>query len=400
MKIAIIGGGAAGFMAAITAKSQGSNNEVVIFEKSNKVLSKVKISGGGRCNLTNGCFSISQLIKNYPRGDKFLKKAFTQFSSQDTIDWFQSKQVPLKTESDNRVFPVSNNSQSVIDCLLNQLNKLGIKLKLQSPITKIEKVENRFLLTIDKQEQYFDKVVIATGGSPKLSGFEWLKKLQPYVIKPVPSLFTFNIPKNGITKLMGVVSNNASVRIQATKIKYSGPVLITHWGMSGPAILKTSSFGANYLSKSSYNFNIQINWANLSEQEYQNIIADNCLSNKLIINKNPFNLPSRLWNFIVNKSNINDNKKWNQLSKKDSNKLLNHLMNDVYSVKGKTTFKDEFVTCGGFDLDYISSQTMESTLCKGLYFCGEVMNIDGVTGGFNFQAAWTTGYIAGKNATL
>ena len=400
MRIAIIGGGAAGFMAAITAKLHNGKNEVVLFEKSNKVLAKVKISGGGRCNVTNACFSVSQLIKNYPRGEKFLKNAFHHFYTQDTIDWFESRGVPLKAEADNRMFPISDNSQSIVDCLMNEIDKLGVELKLQSVISKIEKIENQFLLEINHQENYFDKVIIATGGSPKLSGFDWINNLQKNIIEPVPSLFTFNIPKDGITELMGVVASNATVRIQGTKIKHSGPLLITHWGISGPAVLKTSSFGARYLFDNNYNFNVQINWTDFSEEEYQNLIAQNKTSNRLITNKNPFEIPSRLWNFIVQKSQISELKKWNELSKKDVNKLLNHLMNDVYAVKGKTTFKEEFVTSGGVDLNDINSQTMESKNCKGLYFCGEVMNIDGVTGGFNFQAAWTSGFLAGKNSTI
>jgi len=400
MRIAIIGGGAAGFMAAITAKLHNGKNEVVLFEKSNKVLAKVKISGGGRCNVTNACFSVSQLIKNYPRGEKFLKNTFPHFHTQDTIDWFESRGVPLKAEADNRMFPISDNSQSIVDCLMNEIDKLGVELKLQSVISKIEKAEDQFLLEINHQENYFDKVIVATGGSPKLSGFDWINNLQKNIIEPVPSLFTFNIPKDGITELMGVVASNATVRIQGTKIKHSGPLLITHWGMSGPAVLKTSSFGARYLFDNNYNFNVQINWTDFSEEEYQNLIAQNKTSNRLITNKNPFEIPSRLWNFIVQKSQISELKKWNELSKKDINKLLNHLMNDVYAVKGKTTFKEEFVTSGGVDLNDINSQTMESKNCKGLYFCGEVMNIDGVTGGFNFQAAWTSGFLAGKNSTI
>lgn len=400
MRIAIIGGGAAGFMAAITAKSHNGKNEVVLFEKLNKVLAKVKISGGGRCNVTNACFSVSQLVKNYPRGEKFLKNAFSQFNTHDTIDWFESRGVPLKAEADNRMFPISDNSQSIVDCLMNEIDKLGVQLKLQSVISKIEKVEDQFVLEINKQDNHFDKVIIATGGSPKLSGFDWLNNLQKNIVEPVPSLFTFNIPKDGITQLMGVVASNATVRIQGTKIKHSGPLLITHWGMSGPAVLKTSAFGARYLFDCNYNFNIQINWTKFNEEEYQNIIADNKTSNRIVTNKNPFEIPARLWNFIVQKSQISESKKWNELSKKDTNKLLNHLINDVYTVKGKTTFKEEFVTSGGVELNDINNQTMESKNCKGLYFCGEVMNIDGVTGGFNFQAAWTSGFLAGKNSTI
>ena len=400
MKIAIIGGGAAGFMAAITAKSINRKNEVVIFEKSNKVLAKVKVSGGGRCNVTNACFSISKLAQNYPRGGKFLKKSFSHFSTNDTFQWFEDRGVKLKTEADNRVFPSTDSSQTIIDCLLKEVHDLNINLNLQSLISKIDKVKNKFQLNVNGSIDFFDRVIIATGGSPKINGFDWIKELQKDIIMPVPSLFTFNIPNNEITELMGVVANDSSVKIEGTKIKHNGPLLITHWGMSGPAVLKTSAYGARILHSLNYNFNIQVNWLNLSENKYLDIITHNRLSNRIIANKNPFDMPSRLWNFIINKSEISNSKKWNELSKKEVNKLLNCLMNDIYTINGKTTFKEEFVTSGGIDLNSINNTSMESKTCKGLYFCGEVMNIDGITGGFNFQAAWTSGYIAGKNATI
>lgn len=400
MKIAIIGGGAAGFMAAITAKSINRKNEVVIFEKSNKVLAKVKVSGGGRCNVTNACFSISKLAQNYPRGGKFLKKSFSHFSTKDTFQWFEDRGVKLITEADNRVFPSTDSSQTIIDCLLKEVHDLNINLNLKSLISKIDKVKNKFQLNINGSIDFFDRVIIATGGSPKINGFDWIKKLQKDIIMPVPSLFTFNIPNNEITELMGVVANDSSVKIEGTKIKHNGPLLITHWGMSGPAVLKTSAYGARILNSLNYNFNIQVNWLNLSENKYLDIITQNRLSNRIIANKNPFDMPSRLWNFIISKSEISNSKKWNELSKKEVNKLLNCLMNDIYTINGKSTFKEEFVTSGGIDLNSINNTSMESKTCKGLYFCGEVMNIDGITGGFNFQAAWTSGYIAGKNATI
>ena len=227
MKIAIIGGGAAGFMAAITAKSINRKNEVVIFEKSNKVLAKVKVSGGGRCNVTNACFSISKLAQNYPRGGKFLKKSFSHFSTKDTFQWFEDRGIKLKTEADNRVFPSTDSSQTIIDCLLNEVHDLNINLNLKSLISKIDKVKNKFQLNINGSIDFFDRVIIATGGSPKINGFDWIKKLQKDIIMPVPSLFTFNIPNNEITELMGVVANDSSVKIEGTKIKHNGPLLIT-----------------------------------------------------------------------------------------------------------------------------------------------------------------------------
>jgi predicted Rossmann fold flavoprotein len=399
MNIAVIGGGAAGFMAAITAKEYSPTSNVVLFEKSNKVLSKVKISGGGRCNVTHACFSISELSKNYPRGEKLLKKSFHQFHTLDTIEWFENRGVKLKTESDNRMFPQSNDSQTIVDCLFEQLDKLYIPLKYQSSIQKITRTENGILqLHINDTILDFDKVIVATGGSPSKKGLHWIEYLNHQIIDPVPSLFTFNMPSEKVKDLMGVVAPNTSVRVQGTKIKQEGPLLITHWGMSGPAILKTSSWGARLLAEKNYNFNIQVNWTNLSESEYQQIIQENLKSKRSISNKNPFNLPNRLWLFLLQKLDINPDLKWLDLNKKTINRLVNVLFSDLYKVDGKTTFKEEFVTCGGVCLSNINYATMESNTQKGMYFCGEVLNIDGVTGGFNFQSAWTTGFIAGKNS--
>ena len=397
MRIAIIGGGAAGFMAAITAKKSSPNSEVLLFEKSNKLLSKVKISGGGRCNVTNACFSISELSKKYPRGGAFLKKSFSQFFTKDTVEWFESKGVKLKAEDDNRMFPITDNSQTIIDCLLNECNKAGVEINLQSSINKISKREKTFDLDINAQTIGFDKVIIATGGSAKKQGFDWFSDLQLSIVDPVPSLFTFNMPNEDIKSLMGVVAQNASVSIQGIKQKQYGPLLITHWGMSGPAILKASAWNARELNANNYHFKINVNWANLSEQEYISILNTTKNSNRTLSNKNPFNLPNRLWVFLLEKINISVDSIWNNLSKKESNRLLNTLLNDEYEVKGKTTFKEEFVTCGGVSLEEVNPETLESKRHNGLYFCGEVLNIDGITGGFNFQAAWTTAYIAGKN---
>ncbi|NQY10616.1 MAG: NAD(P)/FAD-dependent oxidoreductase [Flavobacteriales bacterium] len=400
MKIAIIGGGAAGFFSAISTKTNYPEADVTIYEKSDKLLAKVRISGGGRCNVTNGCTSINELCKAYPRGGKNLKKAFHVFNTTHTKEWFELRGVPLKTEDDQRVFPTSNNSESIVDCLMNEVKKLEIKIRLGSSIKEIIEVDDQIQLSFDKSNtKLFSKVIIAAGGSPKRKGLEWLETLGHKIINPVPSLFTFNIPNNPITKLMGLAVENTLVNIQGTKLKSSGPLLITHWGMSGPAILKLSSFGARDLSDMGYHFKAQVNWVN----EPNNDIVMNQLRSigvdhgkKLVTNMRPFQLPERLWLVFLNKSEIPLNKVWGELSKKSLNKLVSTLTNDIYEVRGKTTFKEEFVTCGGVSLDSINLNTMQSKVCKHLYFAGEVIDIDAITGGYNFQAAWTTGFIAGK----
>ena len=402
MNIAIIGGGAAGFFSAINAKENYPDANVVIFEKSQKTLSKVKISGGGRCNVTNGTSSINELHKAYPRGGKKLKKIFTEFGTLDTINWFESRGVPLYTQDDSRVFPKSNNSQSIIDCLFNEINRLGISLKLGVGILEIKKEENQLKLFFKDEgiePQLFDKVIVATGGSPRKEGLIWLEKLGHNIEPPVPSLFTFNMPNETITKLMGLVAEPTLVSIQGTKLKSTGPLLVTHWGMSGPAILKLSAFGARILKEKNYDFNIQVNWINEPNnnkivEEINKIITSH--PKKLISNIKPYNLPERLWNYIIEKSELPNNKIWGELGNKGTNKLVSLLSNDIYRIKGKTTFKEEFVTCGGISLDSVSLKSMESKACKNLYFSGEVLDIDAITGGYNFQAAWTTGFIAGK----
>jgi len=400
MKIAVIGGGAAGFFAAISARSNYPNAEVVIFEKSQKLLAKVKVSGGGRCNVTNGCRSISELCKAYPRGGRSLKKAFHRFNTEHTWEWFESRGVALKTEPDGRVFPQSNDSQSIIDCLMTEINRLGIRIKLGTGITAIEPDGDQLLLTLSGSSlpNAYDKVIIATGGSPKLAGFDWLKELGHHIEPPVPSLFTFNMPKHPITQLMGVVASNAGVSIQGTKLKSEGPLLVTHWGMSGPAILKLSAFGARTLSDFNYEFKAQVNWIN--ERNTENVVqqlqeAAQEHPQKLLTNQRPFGLPERLWLYLLEKSELSPSKKWNELGKKGANKLTSLLTNDEYPVRGKTTFKEEFVTCGGVSLNDVDMNTMQSKVCKNLYFAGEVLDIDAITGGYNFQAAWTTGFVAG-----
>lgn len=402
MRVAVIGGGAAGFFAAISAKQNHPEAHVIILEKSQKVLSKVKVSGGGRCNVTNGTTSISDLAKGYPRGEKQLKKAFSQFSTIDTWKWFEMRGVELYTQPDNRVFPKSNNSQTIIDCLWDETKRLGIDVQLGIGVQSITQSDNQLLLHFineNQQPRTFNKVIVATGGSPKLEGFNWLEKLGHKIDAPVPSLFTFNMPSESIKELMGVSVQNTLVSVQGTKLKSEGPLLITHWGMSGPAILKLSAFGARILNELDYQFNAQVNWVgevnnDLVLSELLSIIKEN--PNKILSNAKTFGLPERMWLYLLSRSELMATKKWNELGKKSLNKLVNTLTNDVYRVSGKTTFKEEFVTCGGVSLNDVNFKTMESKVCPNLYFAGEVLDVDGITGGYNFQAAWTTGFIAGK----
>lgn len=399
MKVAIIGGGAAGFFSAIHVKENYPNSKVYIFEKTSKILSKVKISGGGRCNVTNGCTDVDELSKAYPRGGKLLKRLFYEFSTKHTFQWFEDKGVPLVIQADNCVFPQSQNSQSIIDCFINETKRLDIQIILNKGLINLIELENSIELHFSEENLIFDKVIIATGGSPKRKGLDWLEVLSHKIIDPVPSLFTFNMPSESITKLMGVVVEKTQVTIQGTKLKSNGPLLITHWGMSGPAILKLSAFGARILNNNEYQFKIQVNWVN---QLNNNIVKEN-LENIILINPNktvskikPYMLPNRLWISLLEKITISTDKKWKELGNKGLNKLVNILTNDVYSIEGKTTFKEEFVTCGGVALESIHFKTMESKVCENLYFAGEIIDIDGITGGYNFQAAWTTAFIAAK----
>ncbi|MEN8810704.1 MAG: NAD(P)/FAD-dependent oxidoreductase [Flavobacteriales bacterium] len=401
MKIGIIGGGAAGFFSAIQAKENYPDAEVVILEKSQKLLSKVKISGGGRCNVTNGCTSIAELSKAYPRGEKKLKKVFGEFYTQDTIKWFEDRNVPLVTQEDNCVFPVSQDSQTIIDCFVNETERLGIQIEIGRMVQQLIPEENKIKILFRGNElvHEFDKVIVATGGSPKKEGLAWLEKLGHKIETPVPSLFTFNMPHESVTELMGIVVEKTLTSIQGTKLKSDGPLLITHWGMSGPSVLKLSAFGARILAEAGYKAKLQVNWVNV--QSYETVMEElknitKTAPQKQMQNYRAYLLPERLWHFLLQKIDIPLTKKWNDMGKKDLNKLCNILTNDVYSVEGKTTFKEEFVTCGGVSLESINFATMESKAVPNLYFAGEVMDVDGITGGYNFQAAWTTGFIAGK----
>jgi len=398
--IAIIGGGAAGFFAAINCKINYPNYNVVIYEKSSKVLSKVKISGGGRCNVANATFSISELAKHYPRGQKPLKKVFSLFNTKHTIEWFEKRGVQLITQEDRCIFPKSQSSQTIIDCFLNECKRLDISIKQNYQLIGITKNTNSFELQFKNLAPiYADKVIITIGGQPKIKSLQVIEKVGHTIISPVPSLFTFNMPNESITNLMGIVVESVQVRIQSTKLIEEGSLLITHWGMSGPAILKLSAWGARILEEKQYQFKVQINW--LKDFNF-NGLTNKLLSeidkfkNKKIHNQKLVRLPSRLWDFLLVKINLNVNKKWGELSKKEFHRLLNVLQNDVYQVSGKTTFKEEFVTCGGVSLNEVDFNTMQSKIVKGLYFAGEVLDVDGITGGFNFQNAWSTAFVAAQ----
>lgn len=398
-RLVVIGGGAAGFFCAVNAARMNPVLQVTIIEKSNKLLSKVKVSGGGRCNVTHSCFSIGDMIKKYPRGASFLKKAFHHFFTTDTIAWFKERSVILKTEADGRMFPVTDSSQTIIDCLMKEANKYKVEILMNREIKELSKVDDTWLMVNGDWSMQADFVCIASGGYPKAAQFDWLKKAGHIIEDPVPSLFTFNMPGNAITALMGVVVENAAVKITGTKLSEQGPLLITHWGMSGPAILKLSAWGARELSACNWTFKLLVNWLpqfndNTLREKMQQLRFD--IATQKIANRNPFALPNRLWEYLLLQSGIKEDLRWADLPAKEQNKLIKNLCAQEFDVKGKTTFKEEFVTAGGIQLNEIDHNTMQSKIAPGLFFAGEVLNIDGVTGGFNFQNAWTTGWIAAK----
>ena len=400
-RLIVIGGGAAGFFCAVNAARLNRELEVIILEKSSKLLSKVKVSGGGRCNVTHSCFSIAEMVKKYPRGESFLKKAFHHFFTTDTINWFKERGVTLKTETDGRMFPDTDTSQTIIDCLIKEVNKYGVQIRVNAEIKEMIPATGQWMLVVTNGEKLVaDFVCIASGGYPKTVQFEWLKRIGHTIEEPVPSLFTFNMPGNDITSLMGVVAKNVSVKIAGSKLSSQGPLLITHWGMSGPAILKLSAWGARELQQKNWHFTIIVNWfpelnENTLREKIQQLRFE--IASQKIANRNPFELPQRLWEYLLQQSGIHENMRWADLPAKEQNKLIKNICAQEFEVKGKTTFKEEFVTAGGIMLNEINHHTMESKVAPGLYFAGEVLNVDGITGGFNFQNAWTTGFIAAKS---
>ncbi|GAB2998890.1 NAD(P)/FAD-dependent oxidoreductase [Cyclobacterium sediminis] len=400
LKVGIIGGGASGFFAAIEAAKNGA--EVLIFEKTNKVLSKVLVSGGGRCNVTNGTGSPSEFLKGYPRGKNFMKKVFKTFNSKDTFKWFESRGVPLKTEEDGRVFPVSNSSSSIIEALKKAAEINGVKVLYKTGIQEVRRLDGKFILNSGKEDIYVDKLVICTGGKPKKEGYTLIEQLGHTIHPPIPSLFTFNAPSSKIIQLKGLSVPNGHIRFEGSQLQYSGPILITHWGISGPAVLKLSAFGAEWLHDKEYKAVALVKWREEFTEEglRADLLGFKCDHPLKIVYKNPlFALPGRLWEFLVDKAEINSDIKWGDMNKKKINKLIENLLRFSLKVSGKTTFKEEFVTAGGVSLNEIDANTMESKLVKGLFFAGEVINVDGITGGYNFQAAWSTGFLAGSRSS-
>ncbi len=403
--LVVIGGGAAGFFCAVNAARLSPQLSVVLLEKSGKLLSKVKVSGGGRCNVTHACFNITDMLKKYPRGASFLKKAFQHYFTTDTIQWFQERGVPLKTEADGRMFPASNTSQTIIDCLLTEATKYKVDIRMHADVKGIsidqEATSENFTLILGQDKiMKADYLCIASGGYPKMAQFDWLSKMKHNIQSPVPSLFTFNIPKNPLTQLMGISVENATVKIAGSKLQQSGPLLITHWGLSGPAVLKLSAWAARELEQSNYEFKIHVNWVTAYnehslKEKIQEVRFE--IAAQKIANRNPFGIPSRLWEYFMQQCGIDADCRWADLPAKEQNKLVKILSAQELQVQGKTTFKEEFVTAGGIQLSDIDANTMQSKLHPNLYFAGEVIDVDGVTGGFNFQNAWTTGWIAANN---
>ena len=400
-KLVVIGGGAAGFFCAVNAARMNPLLEVILLEKSSKLLSKVRVSGGGRCNLTHACFDREEMSRHYPRGQRFVKKAFHRFFTTDTIQWFEERGVPLKTEADGRMFPQSDNSESIVSCLLKEVNQYKVDVRMNAEVLQLQKTADGFDLHLSQGKTIVaDYVCVACGGYPKTPMFDWLMQTGHTIESPVPSLFTFNIPVHPVTGLMGVSVPAATVKISGTKLEETGPLLITHWGLSGPAVLKLSARGARELAERNYHFPITVNWLP-GQQDQQLALQFRGIRQELAAQKigirNPFTLPQRLWDLLLELSGIDPEKRWADLPVKEQNKLVVNMVQCSFEVKGKTTFKEEFVTAGGIRLNDIDVNTMQSKILPGLYFAGEIMDVDGVTGGFNFQHAWTSGFIAASS---
>ena len=402
LRIAIIGGGAAGFFAAIEAKRNYPNTDITIFEKNQRMLAKVAITGGGRCNLTNSFEQISDPKQAYPRGDKLLKRLFKRFNHRDAYAWFEREGVPLTTQEDECVFPMSQDAMSIVNCLMGLASHLGVKQRNGYRLNAIDQnADGTFSLAFDGgYKAEFDRVAIATGGAPKGEGLAMYARLGHEIAKPVPSLFTFNIADRDFLTLMGTVVEPVIASLPGTKLRAEGALLVTHWGMSGPAALKLSAHAARFLEEHAYHADVAINWTgesrrSITEDELNDIATRN--PQKQLTSIRPFDLPSRLWLYILGKTQNDASRRWGELGKKNLNRIVETLTNDIYHITGKGRFRDEFVTCGGVALASIDMHTLESKLCKGLFFAGEVTDVDAITGGFNLQAAWTMGYVVGQH---
>lgn len=395
--VIIVGGGASGFFTAINLAEQRPDLRIAILERSNEVLSKVKISGGGRCNVTHACFVPNVLAKYYPRGERELKGPFHTFCTGDVMQWFEDRGVALKIEDDGRIFPESDSSQTIIDCFLEEATQLQIKFIKQTIVQKIEKSENGWMIATSKDTFSCQQLVMATGSNIKV--WDLLKTVGHSIVNPVPSLFTFNIKDERINDLMGVSAEMVSVKVKDTQLKATGPLLITHWGMSGPAILRLSAWGARELFDKNYQFQLVINWTNdyVFDEVLEELMQQKQQHPKKTIFKHPhYQLTHRLWQQLVKAAGISEGTIWADVPKKQLVQLTEQLTQAHFQVNGKSTFKDEFVTAGGIDLKEVNFKTMQSKLHDNLYFTGEILNIDAITGGFNFQNAWTTGFLAAQ----
>ncbi len=398
----VVGGGAAGFFCAVNAARLNPRLQVTILEKSDKLLSKVRISGGGRCNVTHACFDVDAMSRCYPRGQHFVRKAFHRFFTPDTIQWFEERGVKLKTEKDGRVFPVTDSSQTIMDCLLREADLFGVEIRKNAGVTGLQKKDGYFFIETSGSGQWkAEQVCVASGGYPQSAMFNWLRSTGHSIAEPVPSLFTFKLPGNSITKLMGLSVDQARVKIAGSRLEQEGPVLITHWGLSGPAVLKLSAWGARELADLNYDFRVLVNWLpGIKEQELRAIFADNrrLRAAQKITGRNSFGIPTRLWEFLAQQSGVTGDMRWSDLPSAVQHHFIRSLTAFECQVKGKTTFREEFVTAGGIRLNEVDANTMMSKKVTGLYFAGEVLDVDGITGGYNFQHAWTSGWIAARAA--
>jgi len=396
----VVGGGAAGFFGAIQATEMKPGLKTLILEKTNKILSKVRVSGGGRCNVTHHCYNPFELARHYPRGEKSLKNLFKAYHAEHTVKWFASKNVVLKAENDGRMFPVTDSSETIIKCFMTEAQRLKIKIELGRAVIRIEqRAEKLSLVCADGVVYEATKVLLATGGSPNRQSYSFISALSHTIQEPIPSLFTFNDLEKKFKDLMGVSVSNAEVKIAGTKFMQRGPVLITHWGLSGPAVIKLSAWAAAYLHQVNYEFTAMVNWLDqMKEDELRRILTayKTIRGKQKVITGSLFSLPQRLIERLCAISEIDESTIWAELSKKEINRLIEFLIRCPFQIKGKTTFKEEFVTCGGVDLGEVNPSTMESQKMANIFFAGEVLNIDGETGGFNFQSAWTTAFIAAK----
>jgi predicted Rossmann fold flavoprotein len=392
----VVGGGAAGFYGAIQAATTNPSLRIVILEKTQKLLTKVKVSGGGRCNVTHACHNPFELARHYPRGEKMLKQSFKEYHADHVVDWFTSRGVELKTESDGRMFPTTDNSQTIIDCFVNEAARLKIQVVRGVAVTSATRNDGFTIHAADGRSWTSNTLLIAIGGHNNSEAYNWIRALGHSIVPPIPSLFTFNDKEGKFKDLMGIAVPMAELKIATTKFSERGPLLITHWGLSGPAVIKLSAWAADYLHTQKYLFEVRINWTGETDVNCREalVTAKNSRGKQKMHGNQLFSLPQRLWVRLCEFSEIEPARMWSEASNRELNKLAEHLLNTTIRVSGKTTFKEEFVTCGGVDVREVNPVTLESKLIPRLFFAGEVLNVDGETGGFNFQAAWSTSYLA------